>query len=53
VASVFPWVVTQCSAWLMAIVEEELKALVKDFVTSFREDVKALMVRGGGNKAGH
>jgi hypothetical protein len=37
----------------MATVEEALKALVKDFVKYFREDVKALMVRGGGNKAGH
>jgi hypothetical protein len=36
----------------MATVEEALKALVKDFVKYFREDVKALMVRGGGNKAG-
>jgi hypothetical protein len=41
----------QCSAWLMAIVEEALKATVKeDFVKYFREDVKALMVRGSGNK---
>jgi hypothetical protein len=43
----------QCSAWLMATIEEALKAPVKeDFVTSYREDVKALMVHGGGNKAG-
>jgi hypothetical protein len=43
----------QCSAWLMSIVEEALKAPVKeDFVKYFRKDEKALMVRGGGNKAG-
>jgi hypothetical protein len=42
----------QCSAWLLATVEEALKEPVKnDFVKSFREDVKALMVCGGGNKA--
>jgi hypothetical protein len=44
----------QCSEWLLATVEEALKALVKkDFVSSYREDVKALVVNGGGNKAGH
>jgi hypothetical protein len=43
----------QCSAWLLATIEKALKEPVKkDFVTSYREDVKALMVRGGGNKAG-
>jgi hypothetical protein len=43
---------TQCSAWLMAMVEEALKApMKKDLVTSFREDMKALMIREGGNKA--
>jgi hypothetical protein len=45
----------QCSAWLLATVEEALKEPVKkDFVKSYREDVKALMVRGGGggNKVG-
>jgi len=42
----------QGSAWLMATIEEALKAPVKDFVKYFREDVKALMVRGGGNKTG-
>jgi len=37
----------------MSIVEEALKAPVKeDFVKYFRKDEKALMVRGGGNKAG-
>jgi hypothetical protein len=42
----------QCSAWLLATVEEALKKPVKkDFVKSYREDVKALMVHGGGNKA--
>lgn len=42
----------QCSAWLMATIEEALKESVKkDFVKSYHEDVKALMVRGGGNKA--
>jgi hypothetical protein len=41
----------QGSAWLMAIVEETLKALGKDFIKYFREDEKALMLRGGGNKA--
>jgi hypothetical protein len=42
----------QCSAWLLATVEEALNEPVKkDFVTSYREDVKAFMVRGGGNKA--
>jgi hypothetical protein len=36
----------------MAIVEEALKAPMKDFVKYFWEDVKALMIQGGGNKAG-
>jgi hypothetical protein len=36
----------------MANIEEALKALVKDFVKYFWEDVKALMVRGDGNKVG-
>jgi hypothetical protein len=43
----------QGSAWLMAIVEEALKAPVKDFIKYFWEDVKTLMVWGGGNKADH
>lgn len=44
----------QCSMWLMATVEEALKApVIEDFVKYFREDVKALIVQGGGNKAGH
>jgi hypothetical protein len=44
----------QCSVWLMATVEEGPKApMKKDFVTSYLEDVKALMVHGGGNKVGH
>jgi hypothetical protein len=39
----------QSSEWLLATVEEPLKAPVKkDFVSSFCEDAKALMVRGGG-----
>jgi hypothetical protein len=43
----------QGAEWLMATVEEALKAPVKkDFVKYFREDVQALMVWGGGNKAG-
>jgi hypothetical protein len=43
----------QYSGWLLSTVEEALKEPVKkDFVTSYREDVKALMIRGGGNKAG-
>jgi hypothetical protein len=43
----------QCSAWLLVTVEEALKEPVKkDFVKSYRKDVKALMVREGGNKAG-
>lgn len=38
---------------LLFTVEEALKELVKkDFVTSYYGDVKALMLRGGGNKAG-
>lgn len=36
----------------MAMVGEALKApMKKDFVTSFREDMKALMIHEGGNKA--
>jgi hypothetical protein len=42
----------QGSTWLIATVEEVLKAPVKD-CKYFWEDVKALMIRGGGNKAGH
>jgi hypothetical protein len=38
---------------LLAIVEEALKEPVKkDFVKSYRKDVKTLMVHRGGNKAG-
>jgi hypothetical protein len=40
------------STWLMATVEEALKASGNDFVKYFPEDTKALMVRGSGNKAG-
>jgi hypothetical protein len=47
----FVFLCLQGFAWLMAAIEA-LKDLVKDFVKYFREDVKALMVRGGGNKAG-
>jgi len=47
----FTFLGLQCSTWS---VEEALKEPVKkDFVMSYREDVKAWMVRGGGNKAGH
>jgi len=42
----------QGSAWLMATVEKALKDPGLDFVKYFREDTKALMVRGNGNKAG-
>ncbi len=42
-----------CSVWLADMVEELLKSLGKeDFIKSYREDEKVLMVRGGGNKAG-
>jgi hypothetical protein len=41
----------QCFEWLLAMVEETLKApMKKDFVSSYRKDAKALMVCGGGNK---
>lgn len=36
----------------MATVEKALKASGKDFVKYFREDAKALMVRGVGNRVG-
>jgi hypothetical protein len=43
----------QCSIWLVDTVEEVQKSLGKeDFIKSYREDEKVLMVRGGGNKAG-
>jgi hypothetical protein len=42
----------QGSAWLLATVEKALKDPGLDFVKYFREDTKALMVRGNGNKAG-
>jgi hypothetical protein len=43
----------QCFEWLLAMVEEAFKAPVKkDFVSSYCEDAKAMMVRGGGNRAG-
>jgi hypothetical protein len=42
-----------CSVWLKDTVEEAMKDLgKKNFVKSFCEDVKVLMVCGGGNKAG-
>ena len=42
----------QCSIWLVATVEDALMFPgKKDFVKSFREYVKVLMVRRGGNKA--
>jgi hypothetical protein len=42
----------QYPEWLLATIEEALKAPVKkDFVSSYCEDAKALMVRGGANKA--
>lgn len=40
----------QSSIWLLEIVEEAAKFSVKDFVKYFREDVKVLMVRGGGER---
>jgi hypothetical protein len=41
-----------CSAWLVATVKEALKSLgVEDFVKSFREDLKVLIVWRGGNQA--
>lgn len=43
----------QGSAWLVDMVEEAIKSLVKeDFVRTYREEVKVLMVRGVGNKVG-
>jgi len=43
----------QCSELLLTTAEEALKEpMKKDFVKSYREDVKALIVSGGGNKAG-
>jgi hypothetical protein len=42
-----------CSVWLADMVEELLKSLGKeDFIKSYREDEKVLMVRGGSNKVG-
>lgn len=41
----------QSSIWLVAMVEV-LLSLGKDFVKSFHEDVKVLMLRRGDNKAG-
>ena len=41
------------AAWLVAMVEEAVQSLVRDeFVKSFREDEKALMVLWEGNKVG-
>jgi hypothetical protein len=41
-----------CSAWLVAMVKEALKSLgVEDFVKSFWEDLKVLIVWRGGNHA--
>jgi hypothetical protein len=43
----------QCIEWLVLTVEEFLQNPdVKDFVKSFREDSKALIVQRGGNKVG-
>jgi hypothetical protein len=40
-------------AWLVDMVEEAMKSLVKeDFVRTYCEEAKALMAHGGGNKAG-
>jgi UDP-N-acetylglucosamine:LPS N-acetylglucosamine transferase len=47
---VFIFLGLQGSVWLMATIEEALKALMKDFVKYFWADVKALMVRGGGKQ---
>lgn len=44
----------QGSIWLVDSVEEALKSPgIDDFVKSFRQAEKTIMVRGGGNKAGH
>jgi len=43
----------QCSAWLLATIKEAPKEpMKKDFVMYYHEEMKALMVHGGGNKAG-
>jgi hypothetical protein len=48
----YVFVGVQCSVWLVDTVEEVLKSPGKeDFVKSYREDEKVLMVCGGGNKA--
>lgn len=48
----YVFVGVQCFVWLVNMIEEVLKSLGKeDFVKSYHEDEKVLMVRGGGNKA--
>jgi hypothetical protein len=43
----------QCSEWLVETVESAIQAQVKEEITkTFREGDKAMMVHGGGNKAG-
>jgi len=42
----------QASEWLLATIKEALKASGRGLVKYFREDIKALMVRGGENKSG-
>jgi hypothetical protein len=44
---------TKCSGWLADVVEEAIEAQKKDgFARSFRDEVRALKVRTGSNKAG-
>lgn len=44
----------QCSVWLVATLEVALRnSGVLDFVKSFQEGPKVLIIRGGGNRAGH
>jgi hypothetical protein len=49
----YVYVGIQCSVWLVDMVVEVLSLGKEDFVKSYCEDEKVLMVHGGGNKAGH
>jgi hypothetical protein len=50
---VYVFVGVQCSVWLVDTVEEVLKSPSKeDFVKSYRENEKVLIVRGGGKLSG-
>jgi hypothetical protein len=50
----YVFVGVQCSVWLADTVEEVLKSPGKeDFIKSYRQDEKVMMVRGGGSKADH